>query len=173
MSRRGRRRWRSRSSATTASSPKPPKPRRNSPSSSRRARSGPDKPITALTLEQPGEKEVDFTAITKWAGKRQAFILEVTPAGRATVGARAGAGGFPAPELETPSDGMQLTDLATFFRWKQVKGAMTLTCRAQPKVVVTPATAAKLNKWDAATGTQTLRLSHQEGAVEVGVAHTR
>lgn len=85
----------------------------------------PGEPVTAMTLEQPGEKEVDFTAITKWVGKRQAFLLEVNGPPDARLSALAlEPAGFPAPELETPSDGMPLTDLAVFFRWKQVKGAV-------------------------------------------------
>ncbi|MBM4085754.1 MAG: hypothetical protein FJ272_13275 [Planctomycetes bacterium] len=43
---------------------------------------------------------------------------------------------------------------------------LTLACKAQPLVKVTPAAAAKVNRWDAATGTLTLRLSHADGAVE-------
>lgn len=84
----------------------------------------PDKPITVATLEQPGENAVDFTSVTKWAGRRQAFLLEVHPPDARLAALALEPAGFPAPELETPGAGMQLTDLATFFRWKQVKGAI-------------------------------------------------
>jgi hypothetical protein len=82
------------------------------------------KPLTVLTLQQAGQTEVDFTGITKWAGRRQAFILEVTPPDAQLSTLALEPAGFPAPELETPADGMSLTDLAMFFRWKQVKGAI-------------------------------------------------
>jgi hypothetical protein len=50
---------------------------------------------------------------------------------------------------------------------------LTIICKVQPKVKVTPAAAAMVNKWDAATGTLTLRLSHADGAVEVEITGDR
>jgi hypothetical protein len=86
---------------------------------------GAGKPVTVMTLETPGEQEVDFTAVTNWAGKRQAFLLEVNRPPDARLSAMAlEPVKFPAPDLETPRDGASLTDLATFFRWRQVKGAI-------------------------------------------------
>ncbi|MBM4083078.1 MAG: DUF4962 domain-containing protein, partial [Planctomycetes bacterium] len=85
----------------------------------------PGEPIAAMTLDRPGEKEVDFTAVTQWAGKRQAFTLEVLqPKGARLAALVLEPAGLPPLELESPPDGMRLTDLATFFRWKQVKGAI-------------------------------------------------
>ncbi len=83
-----------------------------------------ENPLTVMTLDQPGASQVDFTALTKWAGKRKTFVLEVAqPDGTRLTNLRLEPSGFPAPELETPIDGMSLTDLAVFFRWQQVKGA--------------------------------------------------
>ncbi len=84
-----------------------------------------EKAVTLLTLNQPGEQEADFTALTKWQGKRQTFVLEVNQSGNSSLKSlRLEASGFPAPELDSPNDGISLTDLAVFFRWKQVKGAL-------------------------------------------------
>jgi hypothetical protein len=46
---------------------------------------------------------------------------------------------------------------------------LTVSFKAHPKVAVTPASAARENRWDAATKTLTLRLAHADGAVEVVV----
>jgi hypothetical protein len=48
---------------------------------------------------------------------------------------------------------------------------LTLLCKHQPQVQVTPEMAAKVNHWDAATGKLTLHLSHDDGPVEVEVQH--
>jgi hypothetical protein len=81
--------------------------------------------LNVLTLDQPGEKDVDFTALTQWIGKRQAFILEVQqPDGTRLESVRLEPVGLASPELIFPSDGLKMTDLATFFKWRQVKGAL-------------------------------------------------
>jgi hypothetical protein len=46
---------------------------------------------------------------------------------------------------------------------------LTLTLDAPPRVVVSPAEAAKVNRWDEATKTLSLTLSHAQGAVEVQI----
>jgi hypothetical protein len=47
---------------------------------------------------------------------------------------------------------------------------LTLTCTSQPQVKVVPVSAAKVNRWDAATKTLTLVLSHADSAVEVEIS---
>jgi hypothetical protein len=47
---------------------------------------------------------------------------------------------------------------------------LTLTCTSQPQVKVVPVSAAKVNRWDAATKTLTLVLSHADGAADVEIA---
>lgn len=81
--------------------------------------------ITLMKFEQAGLQTVDFTKLTQWAGQRQAFTLQVNRSASARLTSLAlEPAGFPAPRLETPADGMRLTDLAMFFRWQQVKGAV-------------------------------------------------
>jgi hypothetical protein len=46
---------------------------------------------------------------------------------------------------------------------------LTLTSKSCPHVKVIPASATAINRWDAATGTLTLRLSHADGVVEVEI----
>jgi hypothetical protein len=78
-----------------------------------------------MKLEQAGVQTVDFTKLTTWAGQRQAFALQVNRSASARLTSLTlEPTGFPAPKLETPADGMRLTDLALFFRWQQVKGAV-------------------------------------------------
>jgi acyl-CoA thioesterase-1 len=43
---------------------------------------------------------------------------------------------------------------------------LTVSFKSHPKVTVTPASAARVNRWDPATKTLTLALAHAEGAVE-------
>jgi hypothetical protein len=81
--------------------------------------------LDVMSLDQPGEQQIDFTGLTKWEGKRRSFTLDVIqPAGTRLTNLRLEPAGFPAPEPGTPIDGMSLTDLAVFFRWRQVKGAL-------------------------------------------------
>lgn len=83
------------------------------------------KKIELVSLTQPGEVEVDFTGPTDWLGKRQEFVLEVIASEGTTLEKLAvKPAPLAAPELGTPNDGLQLTDIATFFRWEQVKGAL-------------------------------------------------
>jgi hypothetical protein len=101
-------------------------------------------PFTVLVLDQAVEKKVDFTRLTGWEGLRQTFTLEVKqPEGSRLSMLKLDPVGFPSPELGTPSDGMRLTDLATFFRWKQVKGALDYELQlAQNSQFSNPATLA-------------------------------
>jgi hypothetical protein len=85
----------------------------------------PNEPIPLIVHDHAGDAEIDFTEVSGWGGKRQKFVLEIDqPSNSRLASLRLGPSGFPSPELDTPADGMQLTDLATFFRWKQVKGAL-------------------------------------------------
>lgn len=85
----------------------------------------PNEPVPLIVLDRAGDAEIDFTAVTGWGGKRQKFVLEIDqPSNSRLASLRLEPSGFPSPDLDTPADGMQLTDLATFFRWKQVKGAL-------------------------------------------------
>ncbi|NQU43501.1 hypothetical protein HQ520_09455, partial [bacterium] len=81
--------------------------------------------VEVMSLSQAGEKEVNFTELTGWEGKRQSFILEVNEASGARLDKLTlSPAPFPAPELSSPADGMSMTDLATFFRWKIVPGTI-------------------------------------------------
>ena len=125
MRRRVVRRWRSPSCVTIAWSPKPSRPRQSIRSSSRRVRwwcgethHGADVGATGRKgsglhgSHKMGGQTAGLHARSKRAARRATLTLALEPAV------------FPAPELETPSDGMQLTDIAAFFRWQQVKGAI-------------------------------------------------
>lgn len=81
--------------------------------------------ITRITL-QPGEtKEIDLTEVTGWLGKRERFILQIDQSAGTTLSElEIKPMGFEAPKLDVPADGMSMTDIATYFRWKQVKGAL-------------------------------------------------
>jgi hypothetical protein len=46
---------------------------------------------------------------------------------------------------------------------------LTLELAEEPRVTITPASAAKINQWNPATKTLNLRLTHEVGAVEVEV----
>ncbi len=84
-----------------------------------------DHPVEVMTLDQSGEKQIDLTGITKWEGKRQTFTLEIVqPEGARLTGLQLAPSEFQAPKLGTPIDGLALSDLAVFFRWQQVKGAL-------------------------------------------------
>jgi acyl-CoA thioesterase-1 len=82
-------------------------------------------PVPLLTVDRAGAQSIDFTARTGWAGKRQAFVIAIAPsAGARLAQLELAPAPFPAPELSSPADGAALTDLATFFRWKRVTGAL-------------------------------------------------
>jgi hypothetical protein len=85
----------------------------------------PDKSIKVLTLNKEGEQEADFTAVTGWNGKQKDFIIEITESEGADLEKLTlEPSSFPAPELHSPAAGMHMTDIAAFYRWKQVKGAI-------------------------------------------------
>jgi hypothetical protein len=85
----------------------------------------PENPVEVMTLDQSGEKLIDFTGITKWEGKRKTFSLEIVqPEDARLTSLQLAPSGFKAPELVTPIDGMELTDIAVYFRWRQVKRAL-------------------------------------------------
>jgi len=85
----------------------------------------PARAVAILSAEGAGIHTADFTALTGWQGKRQKFVLEVSSPGGATLDAlKLVPAAFPAPELGSPADRMSLTHVATFFRWKQVQGAL-------------------------------------------------
>jgi hypothetical protein len=46
---------------------------------------------------------------------------------------------------------------------------LVISCKSEPKVKITPESAMKVNRWDSSTGTVTLQLSHNDGAVEVEI----
>ncbi|MCX6962622.1 MAG: DUF4962 domain-containing protein [Verrucomicrobia bacterium] len=81
--------------------------------------------IKIATLSNSEPTEVDFSKATGWQGKRQKFVIEVErPEGTTLHKLALQPVGLPAPELGSPSDGLNLTDIATFFRWRQLKGAL-------------------------------------------------
>jgi hypothetical protein len=82
-------------------------------------------PVEVMTLDQSGEKQIDLTSVTKWEDKRKTFTLEIIqPEGARLTNLQLAPSGFQAPKLVTPIDGMELTDIAVYFRWHQVKRAL-------------------------------------------------
>jgi len=81
--------------------------------------------FTLATFEGPGEKTVDFSGITGWLQSRRIYTLEVLQGARGHLESLTiESAPFSSPELNLPADGLKLTDIATFFRWAQVRGAI-------------------------------------------------
>lgn len=86
---------------------------------------GSSKAIDLMVLDGSEAKTVDFTGLTGWRGKRQAFVLQVSLPDDIQLDAlELVPAPFAAPELSSPSDKLSLTDLAVFFRWKGIKGVI-------------------------------------------------
>ncbi len=81
--------------------------------------------FTLATFDGPGEKTVDFTGITGWLHSRRVYDLEILQGNHAQLESMAlETAPFAAPELNLPADGLSMTDVASFFRWFQVRGAI-------------------------------------------------
>jgi hypothetical protein len=81
--------------------------------------------FTLATFDGPGEKTVDFTGITGWLGSRRVYDLEISTGKLGQLESLVlETAPFAAPELNLPADGLSMTDVATFFRWFQVRGAI-------------------------------------------------
>ncbi len=81
-------------------------------------------PVVIAQLDTPEEQTIDFSAVTGWQG-RKAFVLEARAAGNAKLmRLEMAAKPFTAPVLSSPADGVSLTDIAVYFRWEYVKGAI-------------------------------------------------
>ncbi len=77
------------------------------------------------TFESPGEKTIDFTGVTNWLKSRRVYTLEIQQGKQARIESLTlESAPFSAPQLNLPADGLNLTDIATFFRWFQVPGAI-------------------------------------------------
>ena len=81
--------------------------------------------VEIAQLKNADPVEVDLTKTTGWLGKRQKFVIELDQPPETTLEKLSlKPQGLLGPELGSPSDGLNMTDLATFFRWKQLKGAV-------------------------------------------------
>ena len=81
--------------------------------------------FTLLTFREPGEKTVDFTAVTGWLLSRRIYTLEVRQGSTAKLESLTlETAPFVAPKLDVPADKLSMTDVATFYRWFQVSGAI-------------------------------------------------
>lgn len=78
-----------------------------------------------LKISKPGEQTVDFTAATNWLLSRRIYTLNVHQEGKARLEALTLAPSkFTGPQLDVPANKLSITDIATFYRWQQIKGAI-------------------------------------------------
>ncbi len=81
--------------------------------------------FTLLKFRDSGEKTIDFTAETGWLLSRRIYTLEVHQGSNAKLESlKLDPAPFTAPRLELPVDNLSMTDVASFYRWFQVKGAI-------------------------------------------------
>lgn len=85
----------------------------------------PDKKVDLFTSGRAGEFNLDFTGLTKWGGMRKSFVLEIEKSAEmALERILLEPKELEAPELGTPADRLEMTDIAAVFRWRQVKGVI-------------------------------------------------
>lgn len=90
-------------------------------------------PVEILRLENSDPQRVDFSALTGWPSERVTFHLQVTDGKIAKLQSlRLAAKPFPAPELSSPSKDLTITNIAAFFRWKGVPGALDYELQLAP-----------------------------------------
>ncbi|MCX6962624.1 MAG: hypothetical protein NTZ08_09275 [Verrucomicrobia bacterium] len=81
--------------------------------------------FTVATFEKDGEETIDFTKVTGWLHSRRVYNLEIFQGKLAKMESLVlESAPFVAPELNLPADGLNMTDIATFFHWFQVPGAI-------------------------------------------------
>ena len=82
-------------------------------------------PVEILRLENSQPQRADFSALTNWPNERVTFHLRVANDMSATIQSlRLAPKAFPAPALSSPSNDLTITNIAAFFRWKGVPGAL-------------------------------------------------
>lgn len=87
--------------------------------------SGENTKLSLLKCCDSGKKRVDFTAETGWLKSRRTYMLEINPSGNSTLRSlQLEPAPFEPPQLDLPADNLAMTDVATFFRWHQVGGAI-------------------------------------------------
>jgi transposase len=78
-----------------------------------------------MKFREPGEKAIDFTAATGWLLSRRIYTLEVQKGAKAKLESLTlDSAVFGAPKLDVPANNLAMTDIATFYRWNQVRGAI-------------------------------------------------
>jgi hypothetical protein len=81
--------------------------------------------FTLLKFTKPGTQTVDFTALTGWLMSRRIYTLEVHQGDKAKLESlQLEAAPFAAPKLDVPANQLEMTDVASFYRWYQVAGAV-------------------------------------------------
>lgn len=81
--------------------------------------------IALMSVEKPGEMTIDFTAVTGWLESRRTYTMEIAQGTKAKLESLVlEPAPFVAPKLYVPVNNLELTDIATYFRWFQVRGAI-------------------------------------------------
>ena len=83
------------------------------------------KTIELLECDEPGAHRIDFTQATGWLLSRRTYALEIRQGSGAKLESLSlETSAFAAPKLDLPSNKVELTDIATFYRWHQVRGSI-------------------------------------------------
>lgn len=78
-----------------------------------------------MTIDESGEETIDFTSATGWLESRRTYTMEIAQGTKAKLESLVlEPAPFGAPELHAPADKLDLTDIAAYFRWFQVRGAI-------------------------------------------------